>query len=506
MRASSAWPAGVWIDGERRTAPDGSSFAWQHWSHTFEYALVAGEGGWRDAGFTVAGQEYNHDLLACETGVHAGQLPAAASLCEVTSPSAMLSALKPHGNPLASGLPGPPRREDGVTVRLRDAGRGPGPGAAGTAARVRLFAAPGTARLTSLLEDADGSPLPLVDGAAEAVVPAAGTVTLALAGFGGGPEESGPAQPGNAPPEPAQPGNAAPEPAQPGNAAPEPAQPSNAPPEPAQPVFSRYWLHGKGPAPAGNLPVAVHLSPRRVALAPAPGPVSAGNAPGAVPADSAPLRLTVAGGREPASGLVTLDVPPGLVLEPAGQAAPLRYELAGGGFAAWDLTARVLPGTPPGRYYVAARILDDLGQSLEDAALVTVGEPPAPPLDRPLDELLPLLEADEQAAAAEIGLRLLPTTMTIGAGRAGELSVQLTNRTAAPVRGECQLISPLGAWQLLGPWTRGFAAEPGELVTLCYSVRLPACARPGSHWWALAKVMYFGRIAYSECVSIEAGG
>ncbi len=32
-------------------------------------------------------------------------------------------------------------------------------------------------------------------------------------------------------------------------------------PEPAQPVYARYWLHGKGPAPAGNLPVAVHLSP-----------------------------------------------------------------------------------------------------------------------------------------------------------------------------------------------------------------------------------------------------
>ncbi len=36
MRSCSAWPCGVWIDGDRRTAPDGSSFAWQHWSHTFE--------------------------------------------------------------------------------------------------------------------------------------------------------------------------------------------------------------------------------------------------------------------------------------------------------------------------------------------------------------------------------------------------------------------------------------------------------------------------------------
>jgi glycosyl hydrolase family 38/alpha mannosidase-like protein len=510
MRASSAWPAGVWIDGERRTAPDGSSFAWQHWSHTFEYALAAGEGDWRDAGFTVAGQEFNHDLLACETGVHAGPLPAAASLCEVTGPAAMLAALKPRGNPLAAGRPGRPRRENGVTVRLRDAGRGPGPAAAAPgaespaaapAARVRLFTAPGTARLTSLLEDADGPALPLVDGATEAAVPAAGTVTLTLAGFGAWPGGSEPA--GN---EPAGSGPAGGGPAQHAPAGSTPPEPGGAPPEPAQPVFSRYWLHGKGPAPAGNMPVAVHLSPGRVALAPAPGPASAASAPGAVPADSAPLRLTVAAGPEPASGLVALDVPPGLVVEPTGPDTPLCYELDGGGFARWELTARVLPGTPPGRYYVAARIPDDLGQGLEDATLVTVGEPAAPPLDLPLDELLPLLEADGQAAAAEIGLRLVPAAMTIGAGRAGELSVQVANRTAAPIRGECQLISPLGTWQLLGPWTRGFAAQPGELVTLCYSVRPPASARPGSHWWALAKVMYFGRIIYSECARIEVGG
>ena len=30
MRCCSSWPAGVWIDGDKRTAPDGSSFAWQH--------------------------------------------------------------------------------------------------------------------------------------------------------------------------------------------------------------------------------------------------------------------------------------------------------------------------------------------------------------------------------------------------------------------------------------------------------------------------------------------
>ena len=60
MRACSTWPCGVWIDGDQRTVPDGSSFAWQHWSHTFEYALAAGQGDWRSAGFPLAGQDYSH--------------------------------------------------------------------------------------------------------------------------------------------------------------------------------------------------------------------------------------------------------------------------------------------------------------------------------------------------------------------------------------------------------------------------------------------------------------
>jgi alpha-mannosidase len=551
MRASSAWPAGVWIDGEGRTTPDGSSFAWQHWSHTFEYALVAGAGDWRDAGFTVAGQEYNHDLLACETGVHPGVLPPAASLCAVTGPAdqpgapgAMLTALKPRGNPLASGRPGQPRRADGVTVRLRDAGGRAGPGGAGPpVSRVRLFTGPGAARLTSLLEDADGAPLPLVDGAAEVAVPIAGLVTLALAGpEGNGP--SGARLAGDEPGELVEPDGLGELVGPAGLAESDgPDTPGGPPPEPAQPVFSRYWLHGKGPAPAGNAPVAVHLFPGRIALSAAPagtgpagtepastepadteragtGPAGtepadterAGTGPagteraGMEPADTGTLRLTVACGPVPARGEVTLDVPPGLVVEPGdGGPALLRYELAGGSYACWDLTARARPGTAPGRYYVAARIGDDLGQSLEDAALVTVGEPPAPPLDLPLEELLPLIEADERAAAGEIGLRLQPAVVRIAAGRMGEIAVEVANRTAAPIRGECQLISPLGTWPALGPWTRGFAAAPGEAVTLCYPMRSPATARPGSHWWALAKVMYFGRIAYSECARIEVG-
>ena len=201
MRSCSAWPSGVWLDGDKRAAPDGSSFAWQHWSHTFEYALAAGPGDWREAGFGVAGQDYNHDLLACETGLHPGPHPAAASLCAADLP-VMVSALKPRGNPLAAGRAGLPRRADGVTARLRDLGGRPT-----AAARLSLFTGISAAHPISLVEDAGpgetrtadtgtadsgagdgragvsgtgGTPLPVRDGQAGITVPAAGTVTLAL--------------------------------------------------------------------------------------------------------------------------------------------------------------------------------------------------------------------------------------------------------------------------------------------------------------------------------------
>ena len=43
MRSCTGWPSGTWIDPPRRTAPDGSNFQLQHWTHTFEYAVVSGE-------------------------------------------------------------------------------------------------------------------------------------------------------------------------------------------------------------------------------------------------------------------------------------------------------------------------------------------------------------------------------------------------------------------------------------------------------------------------------
>jgi alpha-mannosidase len=470
MRASSAWPAGVWLDGPRRTPGDGSSFAWQHWSHEFRYALAAGTGDWRGAGFAVAGQEYNHDLLAVETGPHDGPLPASASLAEVSTPgrarpAATLSALKPRGNPLASGQPGRPRRDAGVTIRLRDAdGLPAGPGRA----QVSLLGGITAAQVTDLTEHGDGAAVEVEEGRALIAVSPSGLVTVA-------------AQPG------------------PGGLA-EPGTAGGSGLELAQPVFTRYWLHGKGPAPAGNLPVAVHLSPGHVTLA----DPAAARRPG-----PRPLYLSVACGPGSAAGEVTLDVPPGLVVTaPDGDAAgPLRYVLdADCPHCEWELSVSARPGAAPGRYFVSARTADDLGQALEDTALITVGEPPPPSRVMPRAERDALLVADLQARQAEVEVAVEPTVLEVAPGQRAALTVRLDNRTASVIRGESQLMSPFGTWHQVEPWTRGFTAGPGETVTVDYAVAVPAWARPGSHWWALAKVMYFGRVRYTECAQIQVTG
>jgi hypothetical protein len=87
------------------------------------------------------------------------------------------------------------------------------------------------------------------------------------------------------------------------------------------------------------------------------------------------------------------------------------------------------------------------------------------------------------------------------------MRLTVTSRVASAVHGEVQLVSPFGSWGMLSPAVQGFRAAPGEPAQLAFAVAAPAAARPGSRWWALAKVMYFGRVRYSQAISIsiEAG-
>jgi alpha-mannosidase len=444
MRACSTWPCGVWIDGKKRTTPDGTSFAWQHWSHTFEYALSAGPGSWRTAGFPAAGQDYNHDLLAVTTDLHAGPLPASTRLVAVEPRTALLSALKPHGNPLAPA--GQPDLADGVTVRLRDIG-GTGP----TVAQVGLFPGLAAGAMTGLCEDGPAGPVPVEAGRVAVTVPRAGLTTLLVH-----PDQDGlPVSAGQA------------------------ATAGASGPEPAQPVFARYWLHGKGPAPAGNMPVAVHLSPAMVALDEGPGT----------------LRLTVACGPAPASGLIRLTAPDGIVLAPSG---PFSYDLGPLGHQDWEVSVAARPGTRAGRRFVVAQIEDAAGQVIEDSALLATGQPPPPRLDVPLAEAEAMQWAARTAQDGEVDISLVSPSLTVRPGGSGSIDIVVRNRADSAIHGEAQLLSPFGSWRQTRPWTTGFAIAAGQAETLRFTVAVPASARPGEQWWAVIKVMYFGRVAYTE--------
>ena len=463
MRSCSSWPSGIWIDGERRTTPDDSAFALQHWTHTFEYALAAGAGDWRAARFNATAEDYGHDLVAVTGAGRDDSGPGVAAgtgLLSVWPENVTLSALKPRGNPLASARPvtGPaditgPADVTEVTVRLRETDGRP------TSAKVRLAGGIQAAWLTNLIEETDGTPVPVEDGTAVVDVPAFGTVTMVLRVAATAPRPDDPAVA---------------------------ARPRAGDLEPVQPVYARYWLHGKGPAPAGNLPVAVHLSPERVALNEQTPAVT--------------TRLTVACGPAGATGEVDLAVPDELEVQFDG--GPVRYPLAAGLFAAWELTVRARPGTPAGRYFLAARITDPAGQQIEETAMVAVGEKRWPARDLDAEDAMERMLADYAAAAAEVELSMETADAELRPGETGEVVVAVTSHLASELRGEAQLVSPFGTWEILGPSTQAVVLAPSQTARLRFQVTVPATARPGSHWWVLVKLMYYGRVWYTPSIPI----
>jgi hypothetical protein len=299
---------------------------------------------------------------------------------------------------------------------------------------------------------------------------------------------------------------------------PEPAaglpEPAAGLPEPAQPVFTRYWLHGKGPAPAGNMPVAVHFWPTRVTLG---GDAADAGQAGGTTATGSRLALTVACGPAGGGGAVELVVPEELAVAIAGADAdadadsdadsdaangPLRYDLEPNGFASWEVTVSARPGTADGRYFVTARITDALGQVLEDVALVTVGEPGGADPDLPPEELFFRLQSDVMALAGEADLEVLTPAVRLAPGESGTLEVRVASHLASPLRGEVQLISPVGTWPATGPWTQPVSAAPGGEAIVRFAVTVPATAEPGWESWLLVKLMYFGRVRYSDAVRL----
>ena len=226
------------------------------------------------------------------------------------------------------------------------------------------------------------------------------------------------------------------------------------------------------------------------------------------------LVLTVAGGPGPSRGTVEIDAGDGLDVEPPG---PLSYELPALGHARWDLAVRLRPGAAAGHRFVAARIRDEAGQLIEDAVLVAPGAAGgAAETGRAADiggaadpgGAGGIRAAWEQATAAitaEADLRISPRELVLAPGGAGVIEVALDSRAASEIRGEAQLISPVGSWEFLPRWTTGFAVAAGNSALLKFPLAAPATARPGQRWWVIAKVMYFGRVRYSEPAEVAVG-
>jgi alpha-mannosidase len=364
MRSCTGWPSGTWIDEPRRTAPDGSNFQLQHWTHHFDYALVCGDGDWRHADIPTRSAQFSHPLVAVRPRQPRGGLGPTGSLLRVEpAGSVQLGALKVTGNPLTAGSARPVDARE-VTLRLVET--------TGSAARVSIASELGEISPlgpADLLEvrsksASDGGPIELhgyqiATVLARLELPALTDHAAAL-----GPDA-----------------------------------------ESAQPLYARYWLHNRGPAPLGGLPAVAHLHPQSLA---------------AEPGGEVVLRLTAASDCTDATlhGSVTLRCPDDWRATPA----ELPFTLRAGAHQEADVVLAVPADTPPGRYPVRAqlRVTGDAvapawHQVVEDVAVVDVGAGHQGELVYLVDE-----PVDVDLAAGETA-RLM---VTVGTRAAAELSLE----------------------------------------------------------------------------------
>ncbi|MDV3127666.1 NEW3 domain-containing protein [Mycobacterium sp. 21AC1] len=369
MRSCTGWPSGTWIDPPRRTAPDGSNFQLQHWTHTFDYALVAGDGDWRDVGVAARSAEFSRPLLGIAANAsQGGGLPSWGSLLEIEpAGTVQLGALKAAGNPLASGSARGVDPNDGITVRLVEmAGR-----TTEVTIRSGLRAVSAAAHL-NVLEEAGPRPVE--------------SDRLTLHGY----EIATLATRLNLPPVlRADHRELAPE------------------AEAAQPLYARYWLHNRGPAPLGGLPAVAYVHPESFA---------------AEPVSQVVVRLTAASDCTDAAlrGRVRLIVPPGWTAEPA----ELPFVLPPDEHLETEVTLRIPAGADPGVYPVRAELTVTGGdcatlppswrQPVEDVCVVTVGEPAV--------ELLTLL-AEPEPVDVRAG-ETARLSITVGTGARSDLAAE----------------------------------------------------------------------------------
>jgi alpha-mannosidase len=442
MRSCTGWPSGTWIDPPARKAPDGSNFQLQHWSHTFDFSLVSGAGDWRTVGMPSRSAEFNHPLVPVAIGQGSGGLAANGSLLAVESAGAVaLAALKPRGNPTATGSAAPvdPRE---VTIRLVET--------AGAASEVRLSTSVGS--LTDVVS------LDLLEQARSTRELALDLHGYQIATVGARLD------------------------AQPVIDATAQALASEAEAEAAQPLYARYWLHNRGPAPLGGLPVVAHLHPEVVI---------------AQPGDTVRLRLSIASDCSDAAfaGSVQMRYPAGWHESDGADVrmwtrgrhggAEMHFDVEPRGYRDAEFSVRVPLSAEPGHYPVHALLAlnGDLPpawrQPVEDICVITVGEP-----DRDLVTL--------------VGE---PKDIVVRRGQRARLTAAIASGASNDLNLEAHLISPWGSWEWIGPAAVGTVLPAQSTAEVSFDVVPPPWLIPGQ-WWALIRIGCAGRLLYTPAVSV----
>lgn len=431
MRSCTGWPSGTWIDPPRRTAPDGSNFGLQHWTHSFDYAVAAGAGDWRDIDMPSASAEFNQPLIAvvAHHDPTCGGLPSWGSLLEVQPERAVrIGALKAFGNPTARGSAERADPADGVVVRVVETrGR---TAEVSVQSGLRHISAP---RHLTLIED------PL-DGAGSRL---------------GGYEIATLRTELNLP------------------RVLDAAQVSLAPDaEPVQPLYARYWLHNRGPAPLGGLPAVAHLHPHRL---------------DASPGGVVPFRLTAASDAtdSPLHGRVRLVAPAGWDIS----VTELPFVLPPGEYLESAVEIAVPADAAPGLYPVRAELAATGGaipaswhQTVEDVATISLGRH---------DDTLLRLVTDPEGVDVSAG-ETATLRVTVGTDAHADLTVEAHAISPwgtwewlgpniiggiVPARGTVELVFEVAppAWAVPGRWWVLIRiACAGELV---YAPAVPVVVR-----------------------------
>lgn len=193
----------------------------EHREMVFRYAMFGANGSWRDIGMVRAGYEFDNPLFPVRPEVHTGRLPAEQSFFSCEAADAVVTAIKPSGNPVPFFQNRSSNPEEGVIVRAYNAdGRG-------SVGRISMDAPILSARAVNLVED-DPRPMPTVNGTVNWEIGPYAVETICL--------ERGPAC--------------------------DPKRPSvllGIDAEPFQPVWCRYWQHNLGAHPLGYMPVGIYL-------------------------------------------------------------------------------------------------------------------------------------------------------------------------------------------------------------------------------------------------------